>query len=125
MSFNVLRGGTHTYYDDIESFLYVLLLFFSSYAPPPPSKEELLAADTQGFVHPLGSGRLAHMRRWPADYTSKDSDLNSENGGLELVRSAHVWPRTGLERSYKMLTCSFWLNVGRCSSTVDAVLLLG
>ena len=126
MSFNVLRGGTHTYYDDIESFLYVLLLFFFSYAGPL-SKEELLAADTQGFVHPLGSGCLAHMRHWPAKYTfwaegdmasiaaSKDSGLNLENGGFKLIRSAHVqqcmttnWPGKELQRAIMLLLGKCW-----------------
>ena len=126
MSFNVLRGGTHTYHDDIESFLYVLLLFFFSYAGPL-SKEELLAADTQGFVHPLGSGCLAHMRHWPAKYTfwaegdmasiaaSKDSGLNLENGGFKLIRSAHVqqcmttnWPGKELQRAIMLLLGKCW-----------------
>ena len=137
MSFNVLRGGTHTYYDDIESFLYVLLLFFFSYAGPL-SKEELLAADTQGFVHPLGSGRLAHMRRWPLTYTkwaegdmdsiaeSKDSSLNRQKGACKLVRSAHVqqcmatnWPGEALQHAILLLLGECWqmfINSRRCTA---------
>ena len=137
MSFNVLRGGKHTYHDDVESFLYVLLLFFFSYAGPL-SKEELLAADTQGFVHPLGSGRLAHMRRWPEDYifwaegqihrvaSSKDSDLNGRKGAHRLVWSAHVqqcmatnWPGEELQRAILLLLGECWqmfINSRRCTA---------
>ncbi|KAF9241401.1 kinase-like domain-containing protein [Melanogaster broomeanus] len=125
MSFNVLYGGKHTYFDDMESFLYVLLLFFFSYAGPL-SKEELRAADNQGFFQLLGSGRLSHTRSWPDTYAMwadgaipviskvKDADLNSENCPKELVRSVEVrnclkynWD-TGLHRSIQSLLLSLW-----------------
>ena len=69
MSYNVLCGGTHMHYDDMESFLYVLILFFFSYSGPL-SKQELQDADKHGFVQPLGSTRLGHMRPWPETYIS-------------------------------------------------------
>ncbi|KAF8545731.1 hypothetical protein OG21DRAFT_1502172 [Imleria badia] len=64
ISCNVLRGKRHTHFDDVESFLYVLLLFFFSYAGPLP-KKDLEDAHEEGFVRPIGSGRLSHMRSWP------------------------------------------------------------
>ena len=67
MSYNILRGGRHTHFDDVESFLYVIFLFFFSYAGPL-SVSELLEADQAGFVSSMGSGRLSHMRSWPKDY---------------------------------------------------------
>ena len=68
MSSGVLLGKRHTHFDDVESFLYVLLLFFFSYAGPL-SKTELKGAHESGFIRPIGSGRLAHMRSWPKKYT--------------------------------------------------------
>ena len=44
----------------------MLLLFFFSYAGPL-SKEELQAAHEKGFVRPIGSGPLPHVRRWPQE----------------------------------------------------------
>ena len=67
MSHNVLNGGRHTQFDDVESFLYVLLLFFFSYAGPL-SISELRQADETGFVQHIGSGRLPHARHWPDEY---------------------------------------------------------
>ncbi|KAN0081232.1 Protein kinase-like domain containing protein [Tylopilus felleus] len=55
MSYNILRGGRHTHFDDVESFLYVIFLFFFSYAGPL-SVSELLEADQAGFVSSMGSG---------------------------------------------------------------------
>ena len=142
MSFNVLRGGMHTHYDDIESFLYVLLLFFFSYAGPL-SEAELLAADARGFVHPLGSGRLPHMRRWPPNYAlwaegdmnlvalTKDSGLNMANGGLKLVRSRDVkeciaenWPGEVLQRAIKLLLMKCWNMFIDSRRSSDALLSL-
>ncbi|KAN0081270.1 hypothetical protein V8E55_008894 [Tylopilus felleus] len=65
ISFTVLLGyRRHTHFDDVESFLYVLLLFLFSYAGPLP-KGVLQDAHEKGFVLPIGSGALPHMRRWP------------------------------------------------------------
>ncbi|KAF8450229.1 hypothetical protein L210DRAFT_2376156 [Boletus edulis BED1] len=47
ISYNVLWGGKHTQFDDVESFLYVLLLFFFSYTGPL-SASELRRADEAG-----------------------------------------------------------------------------
>ena len=69
MSHNVLKGGRHTQFDDVESFLYVLLLFFFSYAGPL-SISELRQADATGFVQHIGSGRLPHIRNWPDEYVN-------------------------------------------------------
>ena len=63
----MLLGERHTHFDDVESFLYVLLLFFFSYAGPLP-KTALENAHEQGFLRPIGSGRLPHMRSWPKKY---------------------------------------------------------
>ncbi|KAI6130109.1 hypothetical protein EV401DRAFT_655071 [Pisolithus croceorrhizus] len=65
MSIGVLRGQSHTHYDDIESFLYVLVLFFFSYAGPL-EEESLRRARVQGFVQPVAAGRLPHVTAWPA-----------------------------------------------------------
>ncbi|KAI6130879.1 hypothetical protein EV401DRAFT_2066054 [Pisolithus croceorrhizus] len=65
MSIGVLRGEPHTHYHDVESFLYVLVLFFLSYKGPLP-KETLRRAQVQGFVQPVGAGRLPHVTAWPA-----------------------------------------------------------
>ncbi|KIJ07780.1 hypothetical protein PAXINDRAFT_102811, partial [Paxillus involutus ATCC 200175] len=99
MSFNVLYGGRHAYFDDMESFLYVVFLFFFTYAGPL-SKEELRIADTRGFTQPVGSGRLTHIRGWPPKYAGwadgnmqvvaegKDSGLGKTDSGTKLVDSA-------------------------------------
>ncbi|KAF8551993.1 hypothetical protein OG21DRAFT_209470 [Imleria badia] len=99
MSYNVLRGGRHTHFDDVESFLYVLLLFFFSYAGPLPVLE-LRKADEAGFVQSVGSGHLSHMRNWPDEYADwadgkaqkigkeKHSTISSEDGATILVESA-------------------------------------
>ncbi|KAF8138767.1 hypothetical protein EV363DRAFT_1394200 [Boletus edulis] len=47
ISYNVLWGGKHTQFDDVESFLYVLLLFFFFYTGPL-SASELRRADEAG-----------------------------------------------------------------------------
>ncbi|KAF9230793.1 kinase-like domain-containing protein [Melanogaster broomeanus] len=125
MSFNVLFGGKHTYFDDMESFLYVLLLFFFSYAGPL-SKEELRAADHGGFVQVHGSGGLSHMKSWPEKYAKwadekladiaakKDSALTTRTRPKELIRSAEVrnclkynWD-TGLHRSIQAILLWSW-----------------
>ncbi|KAF8141235.1 hypothetical protein EV363DRAFT_1307511 [Boletus edulis] len=67
ISYNILRGGKHTQFDDVESFLYVLLLFFFSYAGPLPVSE-LRKADEAGFSLFIGSGRPSHTRNWPKKY---------------------------------------------------------
>ncbi|KAF8434997.1 hypothetical protein L210DRAFT_3506323 [Boletus edulis BED1] len=71
ISYNVLWGGKHTQFDDVESFLYVLLLFFFSYAGPL-SVSELCEADEAGFSQFIGSGRPSHMRNWPTKYAGWD-----------------------------------------------------
>ncbi|KAF9240282.1 hypothetical protein BU15DRAFT_61607 [Melanogaster broomeanus] len=125
MSFNVLFGRKHTYFDDMESFLYVLLLFFFSYAGPLP-KDELRAADSRGFVQVLGSGRLSHITKWPDTYAMwaggafaviadrKNSALTSTDSPKELIRSAEVrnclkdnWD-TGLHRSIQVILLWSW-----------------
>ena len=45
----------------------MLLLFFFSYAGPL-SNAELRKVDENGFVQPIGSGRLSHTRNWPTEY---------------------------------------------------------
>ncbi|KAI6162542.1 hypothetical protein EDD17DRAFT_552645 [Pisolithus thermaeus] len=65
MSIGVLRGQSHTHYDDMESFLYLLVLFFFSYAGPLEA-ESLRRARVQGFVQPVAAGRLPHVTAWPA-----------------------------------------------------------
>ncbi|KAF9235302.1 hypothetical protein BU15DRAFT_78134 [Melanogaster broomeanus] len=125
MSFNVLYGGNHTYFDDMESFLYVMLLFFFSYAGPL-SKEELRAADDRGFVQLLGSGRLSHMRSWPKKYrqwadeklsdiaAQKDAALTNAARLDALMRSPEIrnclkdnWD-TGLCKGIETLLFSSW-----------------
>ncbi|KAF8836932.1 hypothetical protein BDN67DRAFT_983581 [Paxillus ammoniavirescens] len=125
MSFNVLFGGRHTYFDDMESFLYVVFLFFFSYAGPL-SKEELRSADTRGFTQPVGSGRLSHIRGWPPKYAGwadgdmqavaerKDSVLGKDDSGRRLVDSAEVqdclqqnW-EIGLHEAISTLLLSLW-----------------
>ncbi|KIJ21027.1 hypothetical protein PAXINDRAFT_6804 [Paxillus involutus ATCC 200175] len=125
MSFNVLDGGRHTHFDDMESFLYVVFLFFFSYAGPL-SKEELRDADTRGFVQPTGSGRLTHMRGWPSKYVTwadvnllvaaegKDSRLGTEANVKRFLRSAEVndclkqnWA-SGLHQGIRHLLSSLW-----------------
>ncbi|KIJ21028.1 hypothetical protein PAXINDRAFT_6805 [Paxillus involutus ATCC 200175] len=125
MSLNVLFGGRHTHFDDMESFLYVVLLFFFSYAGPL-SKEELRIADTRGFTQPVGSGRLTHIRGWPPKYAgwadgkmqdvaeSKDSRLGTEHSGKARLESAEVkhclqqnW-ESGLHDGIRVLLFSLW-----------------
>ncbi|KIJ15390.1 hypothetical protein PAXINDRAFT_169232 [Paxillus involutus ATCC 200175] len=125
MSFNVLYGGRHTHFDDMESFLYVVFLFFFTYAGPL-SKQELKNADTRGFAQPVGSGRLTHIRGWPPKYARwadedwevvgplKDAGLGQENGGKKLVDSAEVkhslqqnW-ESGLHQGIRTLLRSLW-----------------
>ncbi|KAF8124081.1 kinase-like domain-containing protein [Boletus edulis] len=101
ISFNVLMGQTHTHFDDVESFFYVLLLFFFSYAGPLP-QTELQNAQENGFVRPIGSGRLPHMRSWPKKYADwaygeaetiaamKGFDILSPNGSKYLNDSAEL-----------------------------------
>ncbi|KAI5994482.1 hypothetical protein EDD15DRAFT_2196081 [Pisolithus albus] len=60
MSIGVLEGDSHTHFDDIESFLYVLVLFFLSYKGPL-KVEKLREAQVQGFIQPVGMGRLPHV----------------------------------------------------------------
>ena len=47
----------------------MLLLFFFSYARPL-SKKELQAAHEKGFIRPVGSGPLPHMRHWPEKFAN-------------------------------------------------------
>ncbi|KIK11053.1 hypothetical protein PISMIDRAFT_690610 [Pisolithus microcarpus 441] len=65
MSIGVLKGDPHTHFDDIESFLYVLVLFFLSYKGPLEA-DKLMEARVQGFIQPVGMGRLPHVTTWPA-----------------------------------------------------------
>ncbi|KAF8445012.1 hypothetical protein L210DRAFT_3531725 [Boletus edulis BED1] len=111
ISYNVLRGGKHTQFDDVESFLYVLLLFFFSYAGPL-SASELRQADEAGFVQPIGSGRPPHMKNWPKKYAGwadgetetlanqKFSAITDLDGVTDILLSAEFvdclennWPR--------------------------------
>ena len=138
MSFNVLRGGMHTYYDDIESFLYVLLLFFFSYAGPL-SRQELRDADARGFVHPLGSGRLPHMRRWPKRYAAwaegdidhialiKDALLNRDDAADELIQGPEMtrnWPAKELQGAIMHLLVRCWEMFIDSRRSSDALLSL-
>ncbi|KAF8833227.1 hypothetical protein BDN67DRAFT_1058910 [Paxillus ammoniavirescens] len=125
MSFNILFGGRHTRFDDMESFLYVMFLFFFTYAGPL-SKEELRDADTRGFVQPTGSGRFTHMRGWPSKYVQwadvdllvaaegKDSRLGTEASVKGFLRSAEVkdclWQNwaSGLHKGIKHLLSPLW-----------------
>ena len=98
MSYNVLLGGRHTQFDDVESFFYVLLLFFFSYAGPLPVSE-LRQADEVGFVRPIGSGRHPHVRNWPKLYANwadghpeyvgeqKQSRISSSRGATRTLES--------------------------------------
>ncbi|KAI5984331.1 hypothetical protein EDD15DRAFT_1733763 [Pisolithus albus] len=65
MSIRVLNGKPHTHFDDIESFLYVLVLVFLSYKGPL-KVDKLREARVQGFIQPVGMGRLPHVTTWPA-----------------------------------------------------------
>ena len=97
ISYNVLWGGKHTQFDDVESFLYVLLLFFFSYAGPL-SDLELRKADEVGFVQSIGSGRPSHMRNWPKEYAGwadgsprqigrqKRSDISTLDGVAGVIQ---------------------------------------
>ncbi|KAG8221297.1 hypothetical protein J3R82DRAFT_1463 [Butyriboletus roseoflavus] len=101
ISFNVLLGARHTHFDDVESFLYVLFLFFFSYAGPLPTSQ-LEGAHEKGFVQPIGSGRLFHMRNWPkkfADWAdgdpqviahSKSFHIWNPHGAADLIQSAEI-----------------------------------
>ncbi|KAN0094579.1 hypothetical protein V8E55_002866 [Tylopilus felleus] len=46
---------------------YSFTCFFFSYAGPL-SRGKLQAAHEKGFVRPIGSGPLPHMRRWPQEF---------------------------------------------------------
>ncbi|KAF8141243.1 hypothetical protein EV363DRAFT_1391733 [Boletus edulis] len=111
ISYNVLEGGRHTQFDDVESFLYVLLLFFFSYAGPL-SVSELHEADGAGFVHSIGSGRPPHMRNWPNKYAGwadgetsvmadqKGFSITNVNGAKRIIQSTEFaeclqnnWPK--------------------------------
>ncbi|KAI6126632.1 hypothetical protein F5141DRAFT_1288935 [Pisolithus sp. B1] len=99
MSIGVLRGESHTHFDDIESFLYVLVLFFLSYRGPL-QKEALKRAQVQGFTQPLGAGRLPHVTSWPNMFErwasgSHQEISNCKAGDLNAV--SHV---TFMQRSY-------------------------
>ncbi|KAF9230794.1 hypothetical protein BU15DRAFT_68891 [Melanogaster broomeanus] len=88
--------------------------------------EELRAADNQGFVQLLGSGRLSHMKSWPKTYAMwadealpliakvKDADLNNANCPDKLIGSVEVrnclkynWD-TGLHEGIRTLLLSSW-----------------
>ncbi|KAG8216315.1 hypothetical protein J3R82DRAFT_6382 [Butyriboletus roseoflavus] len=120
ISFNVLLGVIHTHFDDVESFLYVLFLFFFSYAGSLP-KSQLEDAHEGGFVQPIGSGRLSHIRSWPrkfADWADGDPQvivhskfyhICNPHGAADLVQSAEIkgclqnnWPE-GLHRPIRSL----------------------
>ncbi|KAF8434972.1 hypothetical protein L210DRAFT_2540317 [Boletus edulis BED1] len=111
ISYNVLGGGRHTQFDDVESFLYVLLLFFFSYAGPLPVPE-LHNTDEAGFVHSIGSGRPSHMRNWPDQYAGwadgetlaianqKYFSITNVNGAKRIIQSTEFaeclqnnWPK--------------------------------
>ncbi|KAF8138770.1 hypothetical protein EV363DRAFT_1414249, partial [Boletus edulis] len=99
ISYNVLWGGKHTQFDDVESFLYVLLLFFFSYAGPL-SVSELHMADEAGFAQSIGSGRSSHMRNWPKEYADwadgqakqigyhKHFAVTTTDGAMTIIQSA-------------------------------------
>jgi hypothetical protein len=98
ISYNVLFGGRHTHFDDVESFLYVLLLFFFSYAGPL-SASELRKADETGFVQSIGSDRPPNIRHWPkgyADWADGDPEkigaqkhyrISSLGGVMRIIQS--------------------------------------
>ena len=79
----------------------MLLLFFFSYAGPLP-QSQLKDAHNKGFVQPIGSGRLSHMRNWPKKYANwadgdpqviarwKAFDVWSPRGVLDLVESVEI-----------------------------------
>lgn len=80
-------GEKHTPFDDVESFLYVLLLFFFSYAGPLP-KTRLEHAHNNGFIRPMGSGQLPHMRNWPkkyADWADGDPQVIGKLKALDIM----------------------------------------
>ncbi|KIJ67220.1 hypothetical protein HYDPIDRAFT_25692 [Hydnomerulius pinastri MD-312] len=67
MSISVLSGAsTHSHFDDIESFFYVLLLFFLSYNKPLPTNQ-LSAAHQRHFALEPTAARLPHITSWPPD----------------------------------------------------------
>ena len=90
---NVLLGYRHTHFDDLESFLYVLLLFLFSYAGPLP-KGVLQDAHEKGFVRPIGSGALPHMRRWPQELVAwADGDPQT----IARLKLLYLWSPDGIE----------------------------
>ena len=88
----------------MESFLYVLLLFFSPYAGPLP-KAELENAHENGFVRPVGSGRLPRMRSWPETYVDwADGDPQA----IGKCKAFDVWSPNGLkylDESAELMDC--------------------
>ena len=121
----MLLGARHTYFDDVESFLYVLFLFFFSYAGPLP-KPQLEDAHERGFVQPIGSGRLPHTRSWPKKFAnwadgdpqviahSKSFHIWNPRGAADLVQTAEVkdclqnnWPEALHRPIYSLLQSIF------------------
>ena len=79
-------GNAHTHFDDVESFLYVLLLFFFSYAGPLP-KADLESAHEKGFVRPIESGCLPHVRHWPQQFIDW---ADGSAGTVGRSKSCHI-----------------------------------
>ena len=79
-------GDAHTHFDDVESFLYVLLLFFFSYAGPLP-KADLESAHERGFVRPIESGCLPHVRHWPQQFIDW---ADGSAGTVGRSKSCHI-----------------------------------
>ncbi|KAF9232825.1 hypothetical protein BU15DRAFT_80780 [Melanogaster broomeanus] len=109
ISFNVLYGGNHTYFDDMESFLYVMLLFFFSYAGPL-LKEELRAADDRGSTDRWADEKLSDI----AAHWQKDAALTNAARLDALMRSPEIrnclkdnWD-TGLRKGIETLLFSSW-----------------
>ena len=88
----------------MESFLYVLLLFFFSYAGSL-SDTELRTADENGFVQPVGSGRLRHMRNWPRKYAEWADDDTENIAGQKKVAIATYDGVTELIKSPGFVNC--------------------
>ncbi|KAH7887354.1 hypothetical protein F5I97DRAFT_820194 [Phlebopus sp. FC_14] len=65
MSINVLGCRSHTHYDDIESFLYVLVLFFMIYKHPLPAVD-LCNAKTRDYTQNVTNARHPHITDWPS-----------------------------------------------------------
>ena len=92
----MLLGYRHTHFDDVESFLYVLLLFLFSYAGPLP-KGVLQDAHEKGFVRPIGSGALPHMRRWPHKLAAwADGDPRN----IASSKLLYIWSADGVQSLY-------------------------